>query len=174
MNLTDPAIRASIVAEWRRQAAEPVPPNAGPVGCAVAILAGLALVAVHQILALAHFAHWATIPLVVLIVAGFVFSQFGGSSGRNVMRGRVDRALATLAGDDAAANRAAAVALILNATDARGPSSSAVYDIAEMRLRLGPKFPLVSDVEQVLREELKIPAVFTAPPLSVHALPPKT
>lgn len=159
----DEAERAAIVAEWDRQVKEEVPPNVGPVGCAVAILAGVLLIVVPRVLS-AHLAHLVAVPLVVVLVAGFLFSQFGGSGGRNVMRGRVERALLVLAGaGDPDERRTAAVALLSNAYDTRGPALSGAYDRADIRERLGAALAEVIVVERVLRDERKIYPVFTPP-----------
>jgi hypothetical protein len=158
----DAAERAAIVAEWRRQAAEDLPPNVGPVGCAVSLVAGAALLLVPRLISSPGPARVAAAAFAVLMVAGFIVSQFGGSGGRGVMRARVERALAALKGGGGAdARRAAAVALLSNACESSGPSSSPLYDAAETRALLGSALPYVQSVERVLRDELNIAPVFT-------------
>jgi hypothetical protein len=159
----DAAERSAILAEWERQVKEGVPPNVGPVGCAVAILAGAVLIVLPRVLG-THLPFWLKIPLVVVVIAGFVFHQFGGSGGRNLMRGRVERALTVLGGAaDPDQRRVAAVALLHNAHDTRGPAMSSVYDREEVRIRLGGALAEVIVVERVLREERNIYPVFTLP-----------
>ena len=165
MTTFDAAARADIAAEWRRQAAEPIPPNAGPVGCAAAIVAGVAVAVLRAFHLHFPFQGLVLAVLAVVIVAGVVFSQFGGSEGRNLMRGRVAEAIAALKGnrDDAAWMRAA-VALTFNASDARGPASSTLYDAADVARQLeGPALEYVRAVEHVLRDEVGAAPVFSPP-----------
>jgi hypothetical protein len=159
--IVPPSERAALVAEWGRQSKEPLPPNIGPLGTAVAMIAG------GTLLALWHYSHLSlplVIPLGVLLLAGAVVSMFGGSGGANVMRARAEAALAALAaGGETASRRLAAVAILANAWDSRGPASSMVLDVPDLEARLGPALETVKAVERVLCAALLSPAVFTAP-----------
>jgi len=153
----------AIVDEWHRQiaATEPLPPNIGSLGTVAALASGAALLALWRY---SHLSLLLAVPLGILFLAGAVVHLFGGSGGSNVLRGRVQVALAALeAGGDEASRRAAAVAIIANAWDLRGPAAYMVLDVPEIEARLGAALETVRAVERVLCAARLTPAVLTAP-----------
>ena len=163
--------RLALIAEWKRQAAEPLPPNLSQVGC-LAMLAAVVLFIALPPLARAL---KVTLPpavrvtvivvAVVLLLGGRVVSQFGGTRGRQKVWNQSEAALAGLAahgeGGDPAERRRAAVTVLLRAYHSDGPTTTAMLDGEAARTRLGAALPYVMDVERALIEELKIYPVFT-------------
>lgn len=163
--------RLALIAEWKRQAAEPLPPNLSQAGC-LAMLAAVVLFAAIPPLTralkvtLPPAASAALIVLVVvLLLGGLVMSQFGGTRGRQKVWNQSEAALTWLAahgaGGAADQRRRAAVTVLLRAYHSDGPTTSAMLDVEAARTRLGAALPYVMDVERALIEELKIYPVFT-------------
>jgi hypothetical protein len=168
----DAAAREAVLADWRSEAAVPVPPDTSSVGCAVAILALAVAVVVPALLR----ALGVTLPAgaggIILGTLGvaFAWGVFKGLTGRskgfNSVAERAAEALGRLTthpGDRGPEARRAAVALIQCAFYSGGPSTVATFDFAAARDRLGPALPWVVEVETVLVAESLTYPVFTTP-----------
>ncbi len=167
-----PEERDAVLAEWRRQSAEPLPAGAGLAGCTVAGLGVGALALLPVLLRLFGL----TIPpaagvllrmaLGGLIVGGLGAGAFGGIRRRRAARARLDSALEWLSSHpddgDPALRRSHAVALILRAHDADSRGSGRLLDVTDARRRLGAAAGYVERIEPVLRDEVGARPVFTA------------
>ena len=169
--MIDSAERAAIVAEWNRLAAEPVPPNQKPVGCAVAILAVVALMVSPYVLKLVGSKLLDAIVIVARTVAllwGLVVGFITGGKGARHVYGKLEAAQRWFEehrdGGDALERMKAAVALVHFPHFSDGPSMSMLLDLAAARGRLGDSAAYVEEVERVLIEEVKAWAVFTSAP----------
>jgi hypothetical protein len=166
----DAAEREAILADWRAEAAVPVPPDTSAVGCTVAILAVAVAALVPAVLR----------PLGVTLPAGaggvilgtlgvaFAWGVFKGLTGRsrgfNSVAERAAEALGRLTThpqDRGPEARRAAVTLIQCAFYSSGPSTVATFDFAAARDRLGPALPFVLEVESVLVADARTYPVFT-------------
>ena len=171
MGVIDAAERIAIVAEWKRLAAEPIPPNQKPVGCAVAILAVVVWIASPYAL---KFFGSKLLDYIVLgacaaaLLWGLVVGFLTGGKGARHVYGRLEEAQRWFEehrdGGDAVERMKAAVALVHFAHFSDGPSTSMMIDVAAARVRLGAAIAYVEEVERVLKEEVKAWAVFTAEP----------
>lgn len=166
--MIDPAERAAIVAEWKRLAAEPIPPNQKPVGCAVAILAVFVLVFSPYVLKLIGSTLLSAIVTAIFGVAllwGLVVGFLTGGKGAQHVYRRLEDAQRWFEqhgdGGDPVERMKAAVALVHFAHSSDGPSMSTLLDVAAARRRLGPAIACVEEVERALKEEVKAWAVFT-------------
>jgi len=168
----DAAERDAILADWRAEAAIPVPPDTSQLGCVVAGLAVLAAVALPKAIGALGLALPAGTGGVVLGTLGVVFAWgvfralTGKAKGFNAVAGRAAEALGRLTShpeDRGPEARRAAVALIQCAFFSNGPSSETTFDVAAARERLGAALPFVLEVERVLRDGLRAWPVFTGP-----------
>lgn len=166
----DPADREAILADWRAEAAIPVPPDTSQVGCVVAIgtiALAILLPVVLRSLGVALPAGTGGLVLGTLAVV-FAWGVFKGLTGRakgfNAVANRAAEALGRLTthpddrGPDA---RRAAVTLIQCAHFSSGPSTQATFDFAAARERLGPALSFVQEIESVLVAESLAYPVFT-------------
>ena len=167
--MIDAAERAAIVAEWKRLGAEPIPPNQKPVGCAVAILAVLLLIASPYVLKLVGSKLLDAIVLGACALAllwGLVVGFFTGGKGAQHVYRKLEEAQAWFdahrEGGDAGDRMKAAVALVHFAHFSDGPSTSMMLDPAAVRKRLGDAAAYVEEVERVLIEDVQAWTVFTA------------
>jgi hypothetical protein len=169
--MIDAAERIAIVAEWKRLAAEPIPSNQKPVGCAVAILAVVVWLASPYVLKFVGSPLLDAIVLGACAVAllwGLVVGFFTGGKGTQHVYGRLEEAQRWFEehrdGGDAAGRMKAAVALVHFAHFSDGPSTSILLEVAAARGRLGESAGYVEQVERTLIEEVKAWRVFTAEP----------
>lgn len=167
--MIDAAERAAIVAEWKRLAAEPIPPNQKPVGCAVAIVAVALLIFSPYALNVVGSTLLTGIVLGACAVAllwGLVVGLFTGGKGAQHVYRKLEEAQAWFEqhrdGGDPAERMKAAVALVHFPHFSDGPSMDMLLDLAAARRRLGESAAYVEEVERVLIEEVKAWAVFTA------------
>lgn len=170
----DATERLALIAEWKRQATEPLPPNLSQVGCLAMLVAVVLFIAIPPLtralkLTLPPIVSAALVVVTVaLLLGGLVMSQFGGTRGRQKVWNQSEAALAWLAthgaGGEPDGRRRAAVTVLLRAYHSDGPTTSAMLDVEAARTRLGAALPYVMDVERALIEELKIYAVFTGEP----------
>ena len=167
----DASERAAIVAEWQRLAAQPIPANQKPVGCAVAIVAVVVLVVSPYLLKLIGSKILDMVVLGACVVAllwGLVVGFLTGGKGTQHVYRKLEEAQGWFdkhrEGGDAAERRAAAVTLVHHAHFSDGPSMSLLLDVPAARTRLGGSLAYVEQVERVLCEEVKAWRVFTVEP----------
>jgi hypothetical protein len=166
----DADFREAVLADWRAEAAIPVPPDTSQLGCAVAIIAAALAAGLPPLLRFLGVALPPGAGGVVLGSFGIVFAWgiFRGLTGRakgfNAVAGRAAEALGYLTThpeDRSPAARRAAVALLQCAFFSSGPSTASTFEIAAARERLGPALPFVLDVERVLVEGVTAYPVFS-------------
>jgi len=166
----DAAERDAVLADWKAEAAVPVPPDTSQIGFVVAGLAVVTAIALPRVLrvlaiTLPPGAGGAVLGTFGVVFAWGVFRGLTGKSkGFNAVALRAAEALGRLTThpeDRGTKARRAAVTLIHCAFFSNGPSTASTLDIAAARTRLGPALPFVLEVEQVL-----IAAGCTGPVLS--------
>ena len=162
--------RATIVAEWRRQEAEPRPRSLKDHGCLVIVVAAVLAVAGPAIARALGAADSRGLTGAFGIAAGVlaltgIGLRLFGDRGLRWAVGRTDEAVAYFraqgAGGAPDERRRHAVTLVLRAEYASGPGTSTVFDPAKVRGELGAALPYVMAVERVLRGEVKAWPVFT-------------
>ena len=163
----DDAERDAIVAEYRRIAAEWQPKDFQGTGCLMLLGAVVLFVAVPKLIGWLHLPRMAgPVALGVIVlsaVAGFILMgtrRLQASPADLVRRAAAGLASGTL---EPAERRTQAVTIVFHAYDYRGPTMSSNYNPAEIATLLGDAKGYVVEVEQVLLDDLKIHAVFTAP-----------
>ncbi len=146
---------------------QPLPPDRGPLGCAIA-LPGFAILLVFPVVGrlLSVGSGVATVAVglgIVLLVVGLGFWFSAGGQARRHASAAAEAALRRLDGgeDDRETVLRAATLLLANAFAARGPTRYASFDVEDVRRRLGDRLPLVTSVERFLRQEEAIYPVFT-------------
>jgi hypothetical protein len=165
------AERAAILAEWDRLQAEPRPAARPPYGCATVLAAGALLLLVHRIPPLAG---WELPPtlrfalpalLAVVLAGGLFFALFAGSGRFAHDSLRAQTAIEWLAanqsaGDPEERRRHAVTLLFFAVTTDDGPTTSATFDPARARDRLGASLPYVLAAERLLAAERGLWPVF--------------
>lgn len=164
--------RAAAVRDYDEAVAAPAVSDRGPLGCVIALLALGVLILLPWLvrtfsLDLPRSAILVIAAIfVLLIVAGAVYSVFGGALTRGTAIGEAEAALAHLCDNypsaDAEADRRAAVRLLANAFISSGPTTVSGFDFDDAAARLGPALEFVKAVERVLRDERQIYSVFTS------------
>jgi hypothetical protein len=163
--------RIAIVAESKRLAAEPIPPNQKPVGCVVAILAVVVLIFSPYALKLVGSKLLDAIVLGACALAllwGLVVGFLTGGKGAQHVYSKLEVAQRWFEehrqGGDPVERMKVAVALVHFAHFSDGPSESMLLDTAAARGRIGEPTAYVEEVERVLIEEVKAWPVFTSEP----------
>jgi len=146
---------------------QPLPPDRGPLGCAIA-LPGFAILLVFPVVGrmLSLGSGVAAVALgagILLLVVGLGFWFSAGGVARRHAEAAAEAALRRLHGGvgDREATLHAATLLLANAYAARGPTRYAAFDVEDARRRLGGRLPMVEAVERFLLEEDAIYPVFT-------------
>ena len=163
--------RGAIVAEWQRLAAEPIPPNQKPVGCAVAVLAvGVFILSPYALKMVGSKLLDAIVlgACALALLWGLVVGILTGGKGAQHVYRKLEEAQRWFEehreGGDPVERMKAAVALVRFAHFSDGPSMSLLLDVAAARGRIGESAAYVEEVERVLIEEVEAWAVFTADP----------